>query len=128
MMVLEAKAAAFEELGDVNTLAVVFAENSDGSGERLELQRAMTFDAQDRKLGQDTYCLCVASGATCYGGVRSWRLDDSGLDLELTRAAAGKLGIDTQLRVELRMKPAQRAKLLEGLRRVLVEAREAEGK
>lgn len=127
MMVLEAGAAAFEEMPELNTIAVVFAENADGSGERLELQRALTFDAQDRKLRQATYCLCVSSGATHYGGVRSWQLDRSGLELKLTREAAATLGIDAHIRVELRQKAAPRAKLLEGLRRVLVEATEATG-
>jgi len=122
---ISAGAVAIEEMPDVSTFVIIFAQNPDGRGERLELQRALTFDEQDHDLGMDTYCLCMASGATHYGGVLSWRLDDGGLVLRLTAEAAAALGVDDVVRVDVLMTPALRAALLAGLKRVLVGVDEA---
>lgn len=125
MMVLNAGAYAAQELPDVDTFVVVFAEHPDGGGERLELQRSFTFDDQDRALGQDTYCVVVGSGATHYGGVRWWRLGRGALDLELTPEAAKTLGVHAELRVELALSAEDHEELRAGLRRVLAEAPES---
>jgi hypothetical protein len=56
-----ANAVAAVELPELETFAVVLAEEPDG-GERLELQKAFSFDEQDRRLGMDTYCLSTETG------------------------------------------------------------------
>jgi hypothetical protein len=72
---------------------VVLAENPDGSGARLELQKALSLDEQDRKLGMDTYCLCTDEGATFYGGIKSWKLMPDLLEINLNMQAAEALGV-----------------------------------
>ncbi|WP_394840380.1 Imm10 family immunity protein [Pendulispora rubella] len=49
----------------------MLAECTVGSGARLEIQRALTFDDQDKALDMDTYSLCTEDGKTHYGGVPS---------------------------------------------------------
>ena len=100
MMVLQARAVAAERLDDLQCVVVVFAENSNGSGERLELQRALAFDEQDRSLGMDKYCICLTGGQTAYGGIRSVHLTANLLSLEFAHATADLLGIDDMVRIE----------------------------
>lgn len=121
MTTIRAAAADVLRLQDINTLAVVFAERPDGGGERLELQRALSFDEQDRELGLDTYCLCVSSGTAHYGGIASWSLDERGLAIQLFAEAARELGLDEEVRVEVQLEPSLRARLLNGLHEVLAE-------
>jgi hypothetical protein len=83
-----------KELRDANTFAIVLAEGPDGSGRRLELQKALSFDDQDRANGQDTYCLCTEEGATHYGGVTSWSIGTTSLKVSLDDAAATALGVE----------------------------------
>jgi hypothetical protein len=118
MTSITAGAVAVEEMSDINTFVVVFAQNGDGS-DRLEIQRALSFDEQDRQSGMDTYCLCLASGATHYGGVESWRLDEGGLELRLAGDAAEELGVEGVVRVDIQMAPAVREKVAAGLARAL---------
>jgi hypothetical protein len=89
----KAKAVAPVELPDLNTFAVVLAEEPDGSGARLEIQKSLSFDEQDRRLGLDTYCLCTEEGATYYGGVTSWTLTQDSLEVRLDAQAAKALGV-----------------------------------
>jgi len=79
-------------------LMAVFGEDDEGAGFRLEFQRALEFDQQDRALGMDTYSISTSGGATCYGGLNSWRLEDTRLDLDFTEAATNQLGIPRQAR------------------------------
>jgi len=122
MMSFVATAGAAEELEDLNTFAVVLAERSDGSGSRLEIQRALTFDEADRQSGMDTYCLCTHTGATHYGGVKSWQKNGDKLELLLDAEAADELGIDVNVSIELRMAEDNVDIVLAGLRRVLATA------
>ena len=73
--------------------SIVFAENQDGTGRCLEIQRPLDPDEQDVSLGHDTYCLVRDAHATHYGGVTAWRLDDGRLTLELDALAAATLGV-----------------------------------
>ena len=114
----KAKAVAATELADLNTLAVVFAANADGSGKRLELQRALSFDESDHELGQDTYCLRTEWGGTHYGGVSSWTLEDDELTISLEEKAARDLRVQGFI-VELSLTKAKRAAILRALHRVL---------
>jgi Immunity protein 10 len=114
-----ATAVASTEIPDLDAFVVVLAENMDGSGLRLELQRGLSFDEQDKRLGQDTYCLCTEQGATHYGGVKSWRLKDDELEIDLDDKAAADLGVAGGFVVELKVDKATMARLEEGLNRVL---------
>ena len=101
MQSFRARAVAATELLDLNTFAIVLAENLDGSGLRLELQRALSFDRQDRTLGQDTYCIATQDGATYYGGVECWTLNPSSLVLRLSQPAQEVLGVEDGFLVEI---------------------------
>lgn len=114
-----ASAVAVDQLDDLNAFVVVLAENRDGSGRRLEVQRALVFDEADVATGMDTYCLCLESGATHYGGVTSWRIHGRALELSLDRRAASALGVGSPLRVALEGTVQSMVKLAGGLKRVL---------
>lgn len=114
-----ARAVSAMEMTDVDTFAVVLAENMDGSGVRLEIQRALTFDEQDKKLGQDTYCLSTERGATHYGGIASWHISGNVLEVVLDKKAAKALGIADGFVVELPPDEKTLFILKEGLQRVL---------
>ena len=90
-----ASAVAVERDDDLNVEYLVLAEHHDRAGRRFEVQRPLEADEQDKALGQDTYCLVTESGATHYGGVRRWRVDDAMLVAELDATAAQTLGTDT---------------------------------
>ena len=108
-MILQARAVSADRFDDLECVVVVFAENPDGSGERLELQRGIEFDEQDRSSGMDTYCVCLADGQTAYGGIRRATLGARSLSLELAPETAELLGIADVVRVEF---DASRALLL----------------
>lgn len=112
----DAKAVAAVELADVNTFAVVLAEADDGSGQRLELQRALVVNDEDRERGWGTYCLVTDDGATVYGGLSSWKLDGDTLRIVLEHQAAAALGTDGFV---IRYPREQHDVLHEGLARVL---------
>jgi Immunity protein 10 len=112
-----AATSAIVELPDVNTLAVVFAENCDGSGVRLEIQRALSFDEQDRNSGQDTYCLCTENGATYYGGITSWEIVEGLLRIQLDSEAARALDVTGGFLVDI--SPGDSLALNVGLNRIL---------
>jgi hypothetical protein len=112
----KAKEVAAVELSDLNTFAVVLAEGPDGNGSRLEIQRALSFDGQDRQLGLDTYCLCTEDGATHYGGVTSWTLNQSVLEVRLDTKAATALGVEGGFVVDF--PPERLPTLKDGLERV----------
>lgn len=86
-----AKAVFAGEIDDV--LTVMFAEEADGDGERVELQRGLIFDEQDVSQGMDTYCICLEPGAV-YGGITSWSIGDAGLHLKLARKASRPFKVD----------------------------------
>jgi hypothetical protein len=85
----------------------------------VELQVALSFDEQDRELGQDTYSLSTESGAACYGGIESWTVSPAALDLVLSKQAADALDLPERLVIDLEASPEQLSSLREGLHRVL---------
>jgi hypothetical protein len=113
----KAKVLTAVELPDINTFAVVLAEEPDGSGVRLEIQKSLSFDEKDRRYGQDTYCLCTEEGATHYGGVTSWALSQDSLEVRLDAKAAEALGVEDGFVVDFA--PESLPALKEGLERVL---------
>lgn len=115
-----ARAVSADAFEDLNAFVVCLAEEPDGSGRRLELQRALSFDEQDRRNGMDTYCLSTESGASHYGGVRSWRLTRGLLTLELDARAEKALGASA-FEVKLQIFQPKMEKILADLRHVLSE-------
>jgi hypothetical protein len=100
---------------DLNFEALVILDEP--SGDTLEIQRALTFDEQDAATGMDTYCLVRAAGATHYGGVESWAVEDSKLTLTLSRQAATMLQLPPE--VEISVSPSDQTTLLEHLTRLV---------
>jgi hypothetical protein len=96
----DAAAVALERDQELNAQYLVLAEHPDGSGRRLEIQRALEADDQSRALGQNTYSLVTEDQATHYGGVVSWRIDGSALELSFDDSATHTLGA-RELRVTL---------------------------
>ncbi len=115
-----ATAGTAEELEDLETFVVVLAEMLDGDGARLEIQRGLTIDPRDEALGENTYCLCTQTGATFYGGVQSWRLDNGFLLICLDELAALTLGVDRQVSIELRLTDQALGAVTAGIARALV--------
>jgi hypothetical protein len=117
MVWFTATAGAAERMDDINTYAVVVA---DDGGMRIEFQRAIEeFDEQDRALGMDTYCLCTHTGATHYGGVTGWSVKDGVLRVELDADAALELEVDRALAIELCMSTEEIEAVTAGIERVL---------
>jgi hypothetical protein len=119
-MEFDARAAAFLRDEDLEAEVLVIAQQEDGAGHRVELQRAFIVTDEDRQLGMDSYCLVAETGATHYGGVESWSVDDNVLELRLSPEAAQDLGVDGGYRIRL-IGPSQSTieVVREGLRAVL---------
>lgn len=115
---LHAKAVFCGEVAE-GVIGVIVAEEESGEGARVELQRATSFDDQDRALGQDTYCLSLHTGACVYGGVTRWLLVPGRLKLELSKEASDALELDTELTIEFGAQ--QPADLEEWLPKVLAK-------
>ncbi|XXT18297.1 Imm10 family immunity protein [Sorangium sp. So ce429] len=94
MRKFKAKTLTAAEYIEINTFAIILAEQHDGSGMRLEIQKSLSLDDQDRQIGLDTYCLCAEEGATYYGGVVSWTLTEDSLEILLDAKAAEALGVE----------------------------------
>jgi hypothetical protein len=119
MLKFKATAVAALEMPDLSSFTVVLAEEHDGSGMRLEIQRALVFDEQDKSLGMDTYCICTEQGAVCYGGIASWSLVENELRIVLDTRAAIALGVKDGFSIELEVDSETRDRLKDGLQRVL---------
>jgi hypothetical protein len=77
----------------------MMAEKKWRAGRRLEIQRALIDDEQDRELGQDTHCLVDELSCVHYGGVTRWQLDDDVLQLELSAKAGEVMGAGAGYRI-----------------------------
>jgi len=97
-MILRANAVGVDDSDDCLTLG--FAEESDGSGPALVLQRAREFAEKDVKAGTATYCLTTDTQTTTYGGIESWQLAEGWLKLKLSTKAAEDLGCDSDLIIQ----------------------------
>ena len=112
------RAGLLEDRG-LNFRSLILAEGEDGSGARLEISRSLAYDDQDRALGQDTYSLSDESGATHYGGVTAWTLDDSNLHISLNPEASEALDADGGYQLRLILSPAEASTTRRGLDEVL---------
>ena len=117
----DATAASSKAFEDLNAFVVCLAELADGSGQRLELQRSLSFNNQDHQNRMDTYCVSTESGATHYGGIRSWSLTKAVLRLNLDETASKVFDVSS-FEVELRVRPEIIEEVSMGLRRVLFDA------
>jgi hypothetical protein len=112
-----------EELPDLDTYVIDAADREDGSGEALLLMVSLSsYDEQDRALGQDTYCISTAQGATIYGGLTRCVLQFDSLTLGFEPEAAHALEVPLDIILPLRVDPADIRILYDGLRRVLERA------
>jgi len=85
---------------DESVNAEVLMITDEGTGDTIEIQRALSFDAQDIAKGMDTYCL-VRSRATHYGGIVSWVVQSSELSMELSETAAGSMSLPTSVTIPI---------------------------
>ena len=89
---------------ELDVLEAGFAGNGDGSGFAFIVMRSADEpDADDVRMGWDSYCLTTADGLTHYGGLESMTLDDRRLVLRLTSEAADTLELDRDVEVELQV-------------------------
>lgn len=105
------------EVPELNAFVIVLAEHEDGEGMHLEIQQALSHDAQDKKLGMDTYCISTEEGATHYGGVESWMLTGGVLNVRLDERARHALGTDGFI-VDVNGDDEAQQALRDGMRRV----------
>lgn len=118
-MEFDARAVAFVRDEDLEADVLVIAEQEDGSGHRVELQRALVVTDEDRRLGMDTHCLVAETGATHYGGVESSSLEGDVLELRLSADAARDLGVEGGYRIRLADPQRVVGLVRDGLRAVL---------
>ena len=99
----DSQACTFLYDESIEVHALVIAELPDASGTRFEVQRSGTFDEQDRTLGMDQYCLMMDSGASHYGGVIGWHVDEANvLRVTLDDRAATALATSS---IEIALRP-----------------------
>jgi hypothetical protein len=116
---LTVRLIAFDEVPEDDYMVLAFAEETDGSGDQLMIQRSLSAaDEQDRQLGMDTYCLVTASQATHYGGVTSWELRGKELIIQLQADAARVLGVEGGFILQLAVDQAASAGLLKTLLKI----------
>ena len=87
-------------LRDEELNAEMLVLEDEGSSDRIEIQRALTFDSQDVAQGMDTYCL-VRGGAAHYGGIVRWVVHSNELALEFDDAAASTLDLPIALSIPI---------------------------
>ncbi len=115
----DVREVAVQESPDEDMFVVALAEEPGGEGRLLMFQLGLAFDEQDVALGQDTYCVCDERGATVYGGVTSWSLEDNLLTIRFNTKASTRLAIADECRLRLLVDSHSIDLVLEGLRRVL---------
>jgi hypothetical protein len=99
---------------------VGIAEDIDLRGWQLIFMRANSFDDQDVRLGQDTYCIVSGNQeGTAYGGVVAWSANGSILDFTFTLDAAQELGVAPDTAVTLDGPEADVTTVVLGLEEVL---------
>lgn len=113
----EFNAYAFALSKDEDVQAMVLAEREDGSGQRLEIQRHLAPNDQDRGLGHDTYALADDRGAVHYGGIETWAIQDDLLEIRLNKETSDALGVHGGYRI--RLKAIEAAAVVNGLQTIV---------
>lgn len=101
MIRFRATAVAAQEMLDLNAYVIILAEDEGGEGRRVELQRSVHFDDQDRALGMDKHCLVTESGDCSYGCVSSWALVGDALQIELSPSGEEELSVGGGFHIDL---------------------------
>jgi hypothetical protein len=97
-----ARGVASTTMEDANCRVVALAGDPDGDGGAvLQIQRSLTHDEQDRKLGFDTHCLVDERGASVYGGVLSYGLEGSTLKMRVNKETQNVLGVPEEFAIQL---------------------------
>ncbi|MFB9449304.1 hypothetical protein Dvina_16985 [Dactylosporangium vinaceum] len=106
-------------------LVAAVAERDDGTGRALIFQAGDDPpDAQDVRLGMDTYCLLTERHGTAYGCVRELSIDGNRMRVVVSEAALVDLGLeDAEIIVELAVDPQSLATFREYLARILTYGR-----
>ncbi len=120
----EARACAVQELDDLNTFLIAFADQADAPLHTLELQRSLEVDEQDIALGMDTYCVVTETGAAYYGGIISCIVSEDEVALDFSAAATAVLGHEGY-RIRLALPSAEYTALRLGLARLFADDRQA---
>lgn len=119
MKTFEVRRAGFLKDDDLHFESLVLAEGEDGSGARLEISRSLSYDDQDKAIGQDTYSLSDETGATHYGGVTAWIIDDSSLQIVLDPGASQALDAAGGYELRLILSPTEESTTRTALDEVL---------
>ena len=120
MAELTIRRSAAMELSETDTFGVFLREQEDGDGDGIDFMVSLRRPSeQDRRLGQDTYCVSLPNGATVYGAVRSWRLEGAVLHVQFRQDAASNLGIDERAAFTLEVAPEEIEAVRSSLARVL---------
>jgi hypothetical protein len=104
---------------DVEVTGAALAERPDSSGWNLVFQRSNSFTDSDRRSGTATYSITNEAGVTVYGGVTSWKVDGSNLNLALGSDAGSQLGLPADVAIALGVEAARIADLSTTLADVL---------
>jgi hypothetical protein len=114
-----ARGAAIEESNLDQTFMVSLAEQENGAGESITIAIMLVNSQQDIDLGLDTYCVSNGWGATVYGGITAYRMDDRRLTLYLSQDAARRLKTRRTFVIDLQIGDDDIEKLRRGLARIL---------
>jgi hypothetical protein len=120
MKQFQVQSASVQTIQEHNAFVIVLAENPDGTGARIEIQKSLVLDEQDHATGMNTYCLSDDSGACHYGGVVSWELFDAcWLRLDLDGPAARALDVQNGFLLNLQIEHEQIAHVRFGMAQIL---------
>jgi hypothetical protein len=115
---------AVDFLPDEEIYVVALSEYLDGEGRSLVIQRATSFDEQERRLGLDSYSLSDELGATMFGAIDRCILSGNSLTLGLRPEAAETFVTSNgELRLQLLVDPNEVSLLAKGLRHVLTNSK-----
>ncbi len=117
MTAFTADAIAFQNVPELNLVAVIIAER--GSGARLEIQRNLAPDETDKMLGLATYSVNLGA-ASHYGGITAWQVTEDTVTLTLDEAASQALGTGSEYSVTVGAE--YQGMLQRGLTKVIDEA------
>jgi len=107
-----------DELPDLNVFVVVLAEDPMETGRRIELQRALDPDQQDKDQAMDTYCVSTSWGPSCYGGIEAIVLEGRNLTIVFQQKAANVLELPVKLVLDLVIDEPALVTLRAGLKRI----------
>ena len=78
-----------------------------------------SYTNQDRRLGQDTYCVCDEQQRIAYGAVESYHVTNTALVLNLTENGSDSLDLPRQMILELKLNDHDVDVLRNGLSRII---------